>query len=149
MDCPVWAIQRGSTHFAEGQYQLCRGAVSTLQRGSTYFLQGLSPQRGCSKGTLSPKSSHKYYFSTIHPLADKGQTPLSIGNRLFYLDGFKTGCAVRILPLKVVTSLESAKRHLAALRFDSQMSLPLTMNEIFHSIIHRFWAQVASEKTGD
>ena len=61
---------------SEGQYALRRGSVSTLQRGSTYFLQGLSPQRVHSKGVLSPKSSHKCYFSTIHPLAMKGQTLL-------------------------------------------------------------------------
>ena len=61
---------------SEGLYALRRGSISTLQRGSTYFLQGLSPQRVHSKGILSPKSSHKCYFSTIHPLAMTGQTPL-------------------------------------------------------------------------
>ena len=40
MDCPVWAIQRGSTHFAEGRYRLCRGAVRTLTRGSIDFAEG-------------------------------------------------------------------------------------------------------------
>ena len=55
-------------HYAE-QVRCARTIVSSN-------LQGLSPQRVHSKGILSPKSSHKCYFSTIHPLAMKGQTPL-------------------------------------------------------------------------
>ena len=46
--------------FAEGRYALSAG----------------SPQRVHSKGVLPPKGSHKCYFSTIHPLAMKGQTLL-------------------------------------------------------------------------
>ena len=55
-------------HYAE-QVRCARTIVSSN-------LQGLSPQRVHSKGILSPKSSHKCYFSTIHPLAMKGQTLL-------------------------------------------------------------------------
>ena len=52
MDCPVWAIQRGSIDFAEGQYRLCRGAVRTFCRVSLRYFAARVPLRSFGFASL-------------------------------------------------------------------------------------------------